>query len=235
MPQGPASARSRSLGTLLPWQEPGEGQGEKATKAEAEEGPRTGPGLLHPSQPQPPLFPVEPTGMLPAQPCPRAPLQRSQPTLPTARQPTSSTGRGTPFAHPPPGTNPLELAPHRFPCPAVFCDAVPFPLVTAEGEPHVAQPAPAPSRPRATPQHHASKVLSPKCLSQPTIRAGDPGREGLAGCVSALVAGTAGTHPAQGAQVPQHRGVCKPSRSPRCPDKGWLGAAFSPGSPVQER
>ena len=183
-----APGRARSQGTLLPWQEPGEGQGEEATEAGAESGPapcpRRGPGLLCPSQPWPPMLQAEPTGMLPAQPCPHAPLQRCQPTLPTARHPTSSMGRGTPFAYTPPGTNPLELAPNHFPCAASFCDGFPSSLIAGEEEAWVAQCASAPPQPKATCQH-VSEILSPKCLSPSASRTKGPGGDGLVLCVSA--------------------------------------------------
>lgn len=41
--------------------------------------------------------------------------------------PTSSMGRGTPFPHTLPHTDPLELAPNPRSCPASFCDVLPPP------------------------------------------------------------------------------------------------------------
>lgn len=113
-------------------------------------------------------------------------------------------------------------------CAPFLCDV----LITGEGEACLAQCAPAPPQPEAMCQHHVCEILSPKCLSPPESSAGGPGREGRSGslcvCRLGLVAGTEGTHPAREARVPQHRGVFKPGYKPHCPDKGWLGTAFSP-------
>lgn len=134
----------------------------------------------------PPMLQAEPTGMLPAQPCPHAPLQRSQPTLPTARHPTSSTGRETPFVHTLPGTNPLELAPNPFPAPHHFAMCSPPPSSPGR-EKHAL---------RSVHQHHHSpkQCVStmyarscPRNACQPLRAAlgAQAEREGLVLCVSA--------------------------------------------------